>query len=63
MTCDKLPDGDTKMVIEKSSDVAYLLLNAEDANKQKDGSHHPRAERVDIDFFIRLGLESLFLDN
>ena len=53
MTCEKLPDGDTKMLIEKSSDVAYLLLNAEDANKQKDGRHDPRAEKVDIEYFIR----------
>ena len=41
------------MVIDKQTDVAYILLNAEDSNKLKDGSHDSRAERFDIDYFIR----------
>ena len=41
------------MFIDKKSDVAYLLLNVDNANKGKDGSHDPSAERVDIKYFIR----------
>ena len=41
------------MLIDKKTDVAYILLNAEDSNKLKDGSHDSRAERFDIDYFIR----------
>lgn len=41
------------MFIDKKTDVAYILLNAEDSNKLKDGSHDSRAERFDIDYFIR----------
>ena len=46
--------GDTKMFIDKKTDVAYILLNAEDSNKKQDGSHDHRAERFDIKYFIRL---------
>ena len=41
------------MFIDKKSDVAYLLLNVDNANKGKDGSHDSSAERVDIKYFIR----------
>ena len=50
------PDGDTKMIIDKASDVAYVLFNVEDANKQKDGSHDPEAEKVEVEYFIRSDL-------
>ena len=41
------------MLIDAKSDVAYILLNAEDSNKQRDGSHQATAERFDIEYFIR----------
>ena len=41
------------MMIDKKTDVAYILLNAEDSNKLKDGSHHATAEKFDIEYFIR----------
>ena len=43
------------MFIDKKTDVAYILLNAEDSNKKQDGSHDYRAERFDIKYFIRSG--------
>ena len=45
------------MWIDNKTDVAYLLLNAGDSNKLKDGSHDYRAERCDIDYFIRSVLQ------
>ena len=45
------------MWIDNKTDVAYLLLNAGDSNKLKDGSHDYRAERFDIDYFIRSVLQ------
>ena len=45
------------MLIEKKTDVAYILLNAEDSNKLEDGSHDARAERFDIEYFIRSVLQ------
>ena len=43
------------MLIDAKSDVAYILLNAEDSNKHRNGSHQATAERFDIDYFIRSG--------
>ena len=48
------------MIIDKKTDVAYILLNAEDSNKLKDGSHDYRAEKFDIDYFIRSVLQICF---
>lgn len=44
------------MTIDKATDVAYILFNVEDANKLKDGSHDPQAEKVEVDYFIRSNL-------
>ena len=44
------------MMIDKKTDVAYILLNAEDSNKKQDGSHDARAERFDVEYFIRSDL-------
>ena len=41
------------MFIDAKSDVAYILLNAEDSNKNRDGTHQATAERFDIEYFIR----------
>ena len=48
-----LPTNCVKIWIEPSSDKAYILFNAGDAKKRKDGSHDPKGIISYIDLFIR----------
>ena len=51
--CKTLPSKDVKIWVEASEFQPYVLFNANDTKKRKDGTHEETAEILDVEYFIR----------
>ena len=54
MFCSVLSEGDVKYWIDNNMDAAYVLMNADNANKMSGRRQSEQSgEKIEVDYFIR----------